>query len=751
MQLGLAVCLKEDSEMTESQHRRWLVRLAVGGGLALALWIVAAVLDQPVYAGNCSWTGYVSSEWTVPGNWGSGCTGVDGIPGAADTVDIPGSGVVNEPSLGGSIILQELRIQWPRVLSLSANATLNTSLTNLGTLALGARTLTLTGSTFFNFGTLALGTGTLTFTDSAFANQGLMSGTGAVRTQGTVIIELGPYSTFNPPLEVVSGTATAWGGGVFNGLITIVSGATLQVSAGGALYAYDDVIVNGTLGGGDSASYLSFLGATLTNNGVISLPSVYFWGTGPQSIAGTGSWTGNGWFSTVADVALANDMSMAFSIFTIQSETFSLSNHALTFTSPTSLSIVVYSTFDIGNQPLTIMAPEGSIIEIDGTVSGTGMVKTQGPVLIGQQGVFNPPLTAVSGTMTAYGSFNGAITVASEATFQVSVGTVVYAYDDVIVNGTLSGGDSASYIVFYGSTLTNNGVVSVPSIYFYGVHTVTGTGSFIDNTATIQSGSTVTLGSNHRMSNVIVNGSLTTPGVLLDLSGDFTNNGTYTHANGALRFDGGAVQNLVLNVLTTFYNLDVASGTTLVETVAADNASVAGTLTNNGVIRKTRSVGGPGALSFGLTGVSMDVTTAGSLSQVQVGRIDRDHPNANALTTTGRYWTITPTGAGYTVNLTLPRPASVPANALVCRNATGGWDCATSASTATTVTRSGISELSDWAVGVGADVTTVQEVAGRWGTAAGGPGFDPLFDMDRNGVIDIRDVMLVASLWNAGG
>ena len=54
-------------------------------------------------------------------------------------------------------------------------------------------------------------------------------------------------------------------------------------------------------------------------------------------------------------------------------------------------------------------------------------------------------------------------------------------------------------------------------------------------------------------------------------------------------------------------------------------------------------------------------------------------------------------------------------------------------------------------LGVGADVTTVQDVAGRWGMSAGGPGFDPLFDMDRNSVIDIRDVMLVTSLWNAGG
>lgn len=155
-------------------------------------------------------------------------------------------------------------------------------------------------------------------------------------------------------------------------------------------------------------------------------------------------------------------------------------------------------------------------------------------------------------------------------------------------------------------------------------------------------------------------------------------------------------------------------------------------------------------LSLGLTSVNVNVTTQGSLSQVQVDRVDQSHPNANALTATGRYWTITLTGAGYTVDLTLLRPAAVTTNVLACRNDASEWNCACSASTATTITRSGITHLSDWAVGMGATVLTIQEVAGHWGITTGGPNFDPLFDMDRNGVIDIRDIMLVSSLWNTG-
>ena len=110
--------------------------------------------------------------------------------------------------------------------------------------------------------------------------------------------------------------------------------------------------------------------------------------------------------------------------------------------------------------------------------------------------------------------------------------------------------------------------------YFGGQHSFKRpTGNFVANTATIRSGATVILGSDHRMSNVIVYGSLITSAILLDVSGNFTNNPrVFTHGNGTLRFSGNTLQNPVLNVPTTFHNLAVASGTTLVETVADDNA-----------------------------------------------------------------------------------------------------------------------------------------------------------------------------------
>jgi hypothetical protein len=51
------------------------------------------------------------------------------------------------------------------------------------------------------------------------------------------------------------------------------------------------------------------------------------------------------------------------------------------------------------------------------------------------------------------------------------------------------------------------------------------------------------------------------------------------------------------------------------------------------------------------------------------------------------------------VDLTLPHNLMPDTNALVCRYTGSAWDCARTSSTASTVTRAGCTQLSDWAVG----------------------------------------------------
>lgn len=188
--------------------------------------------------------------------------------------------------------------------------------------------------------------------------------------------------------------------------------------------------------------------------------------------------------------------------------------------------------------------------------------------------------------------------------------------------------------------------------------------------------------------------------VNLTVTGEFSRTGgTFQALNNSTVTFGGTQSRLNLNTATAFYNLTVLTGTTLIEVNPADNASVDGALVNHGAIRKTQAIAGPGQVLFGLTGVSMTVETAGTLSAVQVDRLDASHPQASPTAATGRYWRITPTGTGYTVTLTLPHTLTAPV-VVMHRYKDGAWNWMFGTTvTANTITCANLTELSDWAVG----------------------------------------------------
>ncbi len=185
----------------------------------------------------------------------------------------------------------------------------------------------------------------------------------------------------------------------------------------------------------------------------------------------------------------------------------------------------------------------------------------------------------------------------------------------------------------------------------------------------------------------------------LTITGEFRRTGGefQVHNNSAVWFDGDQVL-LNLDLATAFHHLGVVTDTLLIEVNPVDHAVVNGDLTNLGVIRKVQSVGGAGNLTFGLTGAAISVAVPGTLTELQVDRYDANHPNANEQTSTGRYWQITPSGAGYTVHLTLPHSYINHQAVMACRYAASDWDCERSSSTLTAVTRNDITQLSDWAV-----------------------------------------------------
>jgi hypothetical protein len=183
----------------------------------------------------------------------------------------------------------------------------------------------------------------------------------------------------------------------------------------------------------------------------------------------------------------------------------------------------------------------------------------------------------------------------------------------------------------------------------------------------------------------------------LAISGDFTHSGgTFDPNGGMVSFDGVGTQTIGGD--TAFWNVTVASGAIL-ET--SDDVTVSGTLINLGVTRETRIVSGTESIAFGLADVTIEVTEPG-LTGLQVERRDQNHPDAPVGIQTGKYWSFTPTGTDFTVGLTLPH-SSVPDYCdKVCRYMGGGlWDCNSDMFDRVrgTITRLGITELSDWATG----------------------------------------------------
>lgn len=128
--------------------------------------------------------------------------------------------------------------------------------------------------------------------------------------------------------------------------------------------------------------------------------------------------------------------------------------------------------------------------------------------------------------------------------------------------------------------------------------------------------------------------------------------------------------------------------------------------------------------------VALHVTTATDLACLYVDEVLVNHPNATGSTNgqnllTGKYWMIegfqgdkSTTATGFDVNLTLPY-SSADTSTRVCKWLEGagggyGWDCAVDSFTAnTSVTRNGLTSLSQWAVGntVGPTAVTLTDLA----------------------------------------
>jgi len=167
-----------------------------------------------------------------------------------------------------------------------------------------------------------------------------------------------------------------------------------------------------------------------------------------------------------------------------------------------------------------------------------------------------------------------------------------------------------------------------------------------------------------------------------------------------------------MSVMGLFDNLTINAGVTLFEGDSSDNVVVNNTFTNNGQVRKSQAVTGTGLQVFGLTGLDIDVQTQGTLSTIQVDRVDSAHPQADfsggGTFMMDHYYSIAPTGAGYSTEVCADYTDTelgtlTEANLRLCRWTGTGWSCpargVNSATADNIVCADNVTTFSDWVIG----------------------------------------------------
>ena len=102
--------------------------------------------------------------------------------------------------------------------------------------------------------------------------------------------------------------------GIYDGPIAVAMGATLRVDYSDTIVANEDVTIDGALDHyGGYTEYFVFNGTAFANNGTVSVDRFTFSRAGPQTVAGTGTWTSNLRFFVAAGSTVVPAQAMTLS------------------------------------------------------------------------------------------------------------------------------------------------------------------------------------------------------------------------------------------------------------------------------------------------------------------------------------------------------------------------------------------------------------------------------------------------------
>jgi hypothetical protein len=429
----------------------------------------------------------------------------------------------------------------------------------------GSQTISGSGATFrFNNITLNMGTSNANVLDVQ-AVITLASG-GLTLTNGT--FKLSSASTITP----FSGSTTI---GSTAGFYLNHASATSNWGSTGSLTVNGSLtIVAGTMTIG------AVIGNSLTINGAT---------TNVQITGGTLNITGR-WVQ--ASGGSANTMNITGGTINVSTAGRTGSDSDATFQVPSG------NNFSMSNGTIVVQnANSGTAGDLKITNSSASV--TGGTFVVGKGGSTSGNIQIRSAAPLFHMTIDGGSTTPALAASLTLNGNLA------LTSGTLSVG---GYNISLKGNWTNNDGTFTP-----GSGTVTFNGSSaqtIGGTATSQTfnnltlsntsggvsvgGSTTTLTLNGALN--ITTGSFTAPATL-NVAGNWTNNGTFTHNSGTVTFNGTSEQTIGGSAATGFNNLTVNSGATVI-IPTTNTPTVAGTLTNNGALKQTRSVSGSSDIEF---------------------------------------------------------------------------------------------------------------------------------------------------------
>ena len=602
-----------------------------------------------------------------------------------------------------------------------------------------------------NGGVLNPNTRTITFNSGTFVidGGGTVSNSGLIQTQGSVTVDNRNGSIFNAPFKVNTGTTLVYNVvyphyAVFNGPITVDAGSTLTGGTGGYyIQAKGSFTNNGILTG---SSTIIIRGTSLVNNNSITCSSLIF--DSATTVSGSGSFT-----SSVISIGSSGNISLGSNVTFSPGSSFGLNSGGIL--NPNGFTFTANGNFYFYS---------GSTV----TSSGTFRTQVSASLVCKSGSYFNGNLKVNTGTTYIFddnwpyeGAVYGIVTIDSGALITTpNGGYTLKAFNNLTNNGTISCGNSGASFKYYGGILTNNGVVNAVPFYFdTASHTLQGTGSWETN-AYILTGSTVYLGSNHKMYSLTVYSggafNLLSYKLSLAASNPIDNSGTFNTSTGMVEYNGTSAQSLsTTNVTYNKLRINNSAGAYLPGSFTVnDTLSVilgdlnlngfvltlapAGYLTEtagntvtgtSGYITTTRNLNAPSALNVG--GLGAVLTTAVNLGSTEIRRGHTVQNGLNGNTSILRYFDITPT-ANTGLNATLVYKFDdselngkiESALSLYKSTNTGStWTVqgGTVNTTANTITLSGIGSFSRWsASSASAVVSTIKLVLeGFYNTTTG--------------------------------